>query len=317
MVSEQTSGRGGTGGTGGTWRGGAGGSERGGTWRGGASGIGSVGRSPSPTRVPNFSLPTWLLVPATIALLLILGPILALILNIPWSRSWELLTQPEALQTVGLSLRTALVATGLCALLGFPLALALHHHGRNHPRWAAVVQVLVYAPLVLSPVVSGLALTFLWGRRGFLGQYLDQFGMPVTFTTSAVVITQVFVALPFFVSTVVIALRGIPVRFEEIAATEGATRWEVMWRVIIPLSLPGIAMGMILGFARALGEYGATLTFAGNVAGVTRTIPLHIELGLSSNDMDRALGAVIMLLAVYVLIIGAIGVIRLITQLRR
>lgn len=134
---------------------------------GGANSIGGVGRSLSPARVPNFSLPTWLLIPATIALLFILGPILALILHIPWFRSWELLTQPEALQTVGLSIRTALVATGLCALLGFPLALALHHHGRNHRRWVAVVQVLVYAPLVLSPVVSGLALISYGGAGVF------------------------------------------------------------------------------------------------------------------------------------------------------
>lgn len=268
-------------------------------------------------RLPNLLLPDWMLIPATIALLLVVGPILALAFNIPWDRSWELLTQPEALQTLSLSLSTAVVATVLCAVLGFPLALAVHHHGRNHPRWAAVVQVLVYAPLVLSPVVSGLALTFLWGRKGLVGQYLDQVGIPIAFTTAAVVLTQVFVALPFFVSTVVTALRGIPLRFEEIAATEGATRWEIMSRVIIPLCLPGIFTGMILGFARALGEYGATLTFAGNVAGVTRTIPLHIELGLSSNDMDRALGAVIMLLAVYVLIIGMIAVIRMVSQQRR
>ena len=268
-------------------------------------------------RVPNLILPGWLLLPAALALLFLLGPVVALLLNIPWHRSWELLTQPESLQTLGLSLRTAVMATLICTLLGFPLALVLHHHARNHPRWVASIQVLVYAPLVLSPVVSGLALTFLWGRRGLLGQHLDQVGIPVAFTTAAVVITQVFVALPFFVSTVVTALRGIPVRFEEIAATEGAARWEVMWRVILPLSMPGVVTGMILGFARALGEYGATLTFAGNVAGVTRTIPLHIELGLSSNDMDQALGAVIMLLAVYVLIIGAIGVTRMIAQHRR
>lgn len=268
-------------------------------------------------RVPNLILPGWLLLPATLALLFLLGPVMALLLNIPWHRAWELLTQPESLQTLGLSLRTAVMATVICTLLGFPLALALHHHARNHPQSVAAIQVLVYAPLVLSPVVSGLALTFLWGRRGMVGEYLDQVGVQVSFTTTAVVITQVFVALPFFVSTVVTALRGIPVRFEEIAATEGATRWEVMWRVILPLSMPGVVTGMILGFARALGEYGATLTFAGNVAGVTRTIPLHIELGLSSTDMDQALGAVIMLLAVYVLIIGAIGASRMITYQRR
>lgn len=275
------------------------------------------GRARGAVCLPNLILPGWMLIPATIALLLVLGPILALILMIPWPRAWELLMDPASLQTMELSIRTATLATVLCAVLGFPLALALHHYGRNHPRWATVVQLMVYAPLVLSPVVSGLALTFLWGRKGVLGQYLDQIGLPIAFTTSAVVLTQVFVALPFFVSTVVTALRGIPVRFEEIAATEGATRWEIMTRVIIPLCMPGIFTGMILSFARALGEYGATLTFAGNVAGITRTIPLHIELGLSSNDMDRALGAVIMLLAVYVLIIGAIGAIRLVSGQNR
>lgn len=278
---------------------------------------GSTAGGVVPRVVPNLILPGWMLIPATVALLLVVAPILALVLNIPWGRSWALLTHPDALQTLGLSLSTAVVATILCTVLGFPLALALHHHGRNHPQGMAVVQLLVYAPLVLSPVVSGLALTYLWGRKGLVGQYLDQWGLPIAFTTAAVVLTQVFVALPFFVSTVVTALRGIPSRFEELAATEGATRWEIMRRVIIPLSLPGIFTGMILGFARALGEYGATLTFAGNVAGVTRTIPLHIELGLSSNDMDRALGAVIMLLAVYVLIIGAIAVVRMLAQRNR
>ncbi len=268
-------------------------------------------------QVNNLILPGWMIIPATIALFLVVGPILALLLNIPWTRSWELLTQPEAMETMRLSISTALISTMLCALFGFPLALALHHHARNHPKAAMVITLMVYAPLVLSPVVSGLALTFLWGRRGVLGSYLDQVGIPIAFTTTAVIFAQVFVALPFFVSTVTTALRAIPIRFEEIAATEGATRWEIMSKMIIPLTMPGIFTGMVLGFARALGEYGATLTFAGNIAGVTRTIPLHIELGLSSNDMDQALGAVIMLLAVYVLIIGAIGVIRMIARQNR
>ncbi|AKF26280.1 molybdate ABC transporter permease [[Brevibacterium] flavum] len=268
-------------------------------------------------RSENHILPGWLLIPATLAMLLIIGPIFALLLQIPWDRSWELLTAPESLETARLSIGTALFSTALCAIVGFPLALALHLYERSHSRVTSVLTVLVYAPLVLSPVVSGLALTFLWGRRGLLGSWFDQVGLPIAFTTTAVVFAQVFVALPFFISTVTTALRGIPKQFEEIAATEGATRWEIMHKMIIPLAMPGIFTGMILGFARALGEYGATLTFAGNIAGVTRTIPLHIELGLSSNDMDKALGAVIMLLAVYVLIIGAIGALRLFSKVRK
>ncbi|BAU94591.1 sulfate transport system permease [Corynebacterium suranareeae] len=268
-------------------------------------------------RAENHILPGWLLIPATFAMLLIIGPIFALLLQIPWARSWELLTSPESLQTARLSIATALFSTVVCALVGFPLALALHLYERSFPKMTSVLTVLVYAPLVLSPVVSGLALTFLWGRRGILGSWLDQIGLPIAFTTTAVVFTQVFVALPFFISTVTTAVRGIPKQFEEIAATEGATKWEIMHKMIIPLAMPGIFTGMILGFARALGEYGATLTFAGNIAGVTRTIPLHIELGLSSNDMDKALGAVIMLLAVYVLIIGAIGALRMYSKVRK
>ncbi|KIH74804.1 molybdate ABC transporter permease subunit [Corynebacterium glutamicum] len=268
-------------------------------------------------RSENHILPGWLLIPATLAMLLIIGPIFALLLQIPWDRSWELLTAPESLETARLSIGTALFSTALCAIVGFPLALALHLYERSHSRVTSVLTVLVYAPLVLSPVVSGLALTFLWGRRGLLGSWFDQVGLPIAFTTTAVVFAQVFVALPFFISTVTTALRGIPKQFEEIAATEGATRWEIMHKMIIPLAMPGIFTGMILGFARALGEYGATLTFAENIAGVTRTIPLHIELGLSSNDMDKALGAVIMLLAVYVLIIGAIGALRLFSKVRK
>lgn len=265
----------------------------------------------------NYILPGWLLIPATAALLLIIGPILALLLRIPWARAVDLLSTAESIETAQLSIGTALLSTIICAVLGFPLALVLHLLERTRPRATSVITLLVYAPLVLSPVVSGLALTFLWGRRGLLGSWLDSFGISIAFNTSAVIFAQVFVALPFFISTVITALRGIPPRFEEIAATEGATRWEIMHKMIIPLAMPGIITGMILGFARALGEYGATLTFAGNVAGVTRTIPLHIELGLSSNDMDKALGAVIMLLSVYVFIIGGIAAVRMYSKIRK
>lgn len=245
------------------------------------------------------------------AVLLLLGPLLALLLNIPWDRAVELVTAPAAVQSLTLSLSTALVSTLLCVVLGLPLSVWLVEFARRHPGWGQVVQLIVYAPLVLSPVVSGLALVFFWGRRGVLGSWLDDAGVQVAYTALAVIVVQVFVAIPFFVSTTTTALQGVPVVLQEAAALDGASRWQTMMRVLVPLSWPGIATGCVLSFARALSEYGATLTFAGNVAGETRTIPLLVELGLSANDMDRALGACIMLIGVYVLVVGGIAVIRM------
>lgn len=253
------------------------------------------------------TVPAALVVIAVLAVLLLLAPLVALLLNIPWARASELITAPEATEALCLSLVTAVIATGLCVLLGLPLSLWLTTLIRRHPRWGHAFQLIIYAPLVLSPVVSGLALVFLWGRRGLLGGVLDGAGIQVAYTSLAVIVVQVFVSLPFFVSTTVTALRGIPVVLAEAAAVDGASRWQTLGRITVPLAGPGIITGTILGFARALSEYGATLTFAGNVAGETRTIPLLVELGLSSNDMDRALGACILLLAVYTLVIGGIA----------
>jgi molybdate transport system permease protein len=245
-----------------------------------------------------------------VAVLLLLGPLLSLLLNIPWGRAVELITEPAAVQSLTLSLSTALVATVLCMVLGVPLSLWMVQLTRRHPGWGQSVQLIVYAPLVFSPVVSGLALVFFWGRHGVLGGPLDNAGIQVAYTSLSVIVVQVFVSLPFFVSTTVTALRGIPPVLQEAAAIDGASRWQTIVRVLVPLAWPGIATGCILSFARALSEYGATLTFAGNVAGETRTIPLLIELGLSANDMDRALGACIMLIGVYVLVVGGIAVVR-------
>src|SRR5699024_10615183 len=159
---------------------------------------------------------------------------------------------------------------------------------RRRPGLSQFIQLAVYAPLVLSPVVSGLALVFFWGRPGLLGPLLERAGWSVAYTTLGVVVVQVFVALPFVVATAVTALRSVPDSVQDAAAVDGANRSEVLRLVILPIAWPGIAVGLVLAFARSLGEYGATLTFAGNVAGRTRTLPLLIELGLSSNDMDRA-----------------------------
>lgn len=251
------------------------------------------------------NVPAALVALSLVAVLLLLGPLVALLLNIPWDRAVELVTDDEATEAFGLSLTTAVVSTVLCVVLGLPLSLWLVDLVRRHPRAGDALTLLVYTPLVLSPVVSGLALVFFWGRHGLVGEWLDDaFGVRVAFTSLAVVVVQVFVSLPFFVSTTVTSLRTIPPVLAQAARVDGASRWQILWRITVPLAGPGIAAGTVLGFARALSEYGATLTFAGNVARETRTIPLLIELGLSSNDMDRALGACILLLGIYVLVVG-------------
>ncbi|WP_420099790.1 molybdate ABC transporter permease subunit [Corynebacterium sp.] len=268
-------------------------------------------------RKPVTSVPATLACIALVAVLLLVGPLLALLLNIPWGRAVELVTDPAAVQSLTLSLSTAVAATALCVVLGLPLSMWLVELVRRHPGRGEAVQLVVYAPLVLSPVVSGLALVFFWGRRGLLGSWLGDIGVHVAYTSLAVIVVQVFVSLPFFVSTTVTALRGIPVALSEAAALDGASRWQTVRCVLVPVAWPGIAAGTVLSFARALSEYGATLTFAGNVAGETRTIPLLVELGLSANDMDRALGACIMLIGIYVFVVGGIAVVRRLQRQQR
>jgi molybdate transport system permease protein len=267
---------------------------------------------PVTARTRTTAVPATLSVVGFVALLALLGPLVALLLNIPWPRAVELVTAHGAVQSLTLSLSTAVTATVIVIVLGLPLSLWLAEFARRHPGAAQGVQLVVYAPLVLSPVVSGLALVFFWGRHGLIGEPLETAGIRVAFTSLAVIVVQVFVTLPFFVSTTVTALHGIPSVLQEAAAVDGASRWQTLARIVVPLAWPGIVTGTVLSFARALSEYGATLTFAGNVAGETRTIPLLIELGLSANDMDQALGACIMLIGIYVLVVGGIAAVRLI-----
>jgi molybdate transport system permease protein len=161
----------------------------------------------------------------------------------------------------------------------------------------------VTVPLVLPPVVGGVALLLLLGRRGVLGQHLDRwFGISLPFTTPAVVIAEAFVALPFLVVAVEGALRGADRRYEDAAATLGASRLTIFRRVTLPLVLPGVAAGAVLCFARALGEFGATITFAGSYPGVTRTMPIEVYLALET-DPDRAVVLSLLLLAVSVAVL--------------
>lgn len=233
-------------------------------------------------------------VPAAVALALLVLPLVALVVRAPWSRLPELLVSSQVAPALGLSLATAAVATLVSLVLGIPLALVLS----SSQHWPAVprrlLRALVTVPLVLPPVVGGAALLLLLGRKGLLGQFLP-FTLP--FTPAAVIIAQVFVAMPFLVLSVEGALTSSDRRFELAAATLGASRLTVFRRVTLPLIAPGISAGALLCFTRALGEFGATITFAGNLPGVTQTIPIATYLQLQ-HDVPSAIVLSLVLMAV-------------------
>jgi molybdate transport system permease protein len=242
-------------------------------------------------------------VPAGLALLFLGLPIVGLLVRAPWSRMWEILTSPTSLDALRLSLVTASAATLVTIVIGIPLAWLL---ARADFRGRGVVRALVTVPLVLPPVVGGIALLLAFGRRGIVGQYLDSCcGITLPFTTPGVVVAETFVAMPFLVITIEGALRGLDTRFEDAAATLGAGRLTVFRRVTLPLILPSIAAGVVLTFARALGEFGATITFAGNLRGVTQTLPLAVYIGLEG-DPDEAIALSLVLLAVSVVVLVAL-----------
>lgn len=238
-------------------------------------------------------------IPAGVGLALLGLPLVALVTRAPWAQLPQLLTQSTVIQPLVLSLATASIATLVCVVVGIPLALVLAHSAE----WASVprrlLRALVTVPLVLPPVVGGVALLSLLGRRGLLGQVLP---FQIPFSTTAVVIAQVFVSLPFLVLAVEGALRGSDRRFEVAAATLGATRWTVLRRVTLPLIAPGVSAGALLCFTRALGEFGATITFAGSFPGVTQTLPITIYLELQRNP-DAAIALSLVLMAVSVLVL--------------
>ncbi|UNX55169.1 ABC transporter permease [Georgenia sp. TF02-10] len=227
-------------------------------------------------------------------LLLLAVPVLGMLARVPWTRLPALLTSEASLAALALSLRTSAAATVLVVVLGVPLALVL---ARTRLPGRRVLRTLVLLPLVLPPVVSGLALLTTLGRRGLLGGHLEALGIDIAFTTAAVVLAQTFVSLPFLVISLEGAVRTAGRRHEEVAATLGARPTTVLRRVTLPLLAPALASGTALAFARALGEFGATLTFAGSLQGVTRTLPLEIYLQRET-DPDAALALSVLLIAV-------------------
>ncbi|MCG5433210.1 ABC transporter permease [Mycobacterium sp. MYCO198283] len=250
-------------------------------------------------------LPRWLAVPALLGAVLVVLPLAALAWRVDWSRFWPLIT--GAREALLLSLRTATASTALVLALGVPMALVL---ARSDARWLRAVRPLILLPLVLPPVVGGLALLYAFGRLGLVGRYLEAAGVQVAFSTTAVVLAQAFVSLPFLVVALEGAARTAGSRYETAAATLGASPARVWWRVTLPLLAPGLLSGAVLAFARALGEFGATLTFAGSRAGVTRTLPLEIYLQRES-DPDAAVALSMLLVVVAAVVVIAVGARRL------
>ncbi|GAA3856554.1 ABC transporter permease [Saccharothrix violaceirubra] len=244
-----------------------------------------------------------LVLPAVLGLVFLLVPLVGLLARTPWRDLPERLTTPGVVAALRLSLLCASLATVVCVLLGVPLAWLL---ARGDVPGRGLLRALVTVPLVLPPVVGGVALLFVLGRRGLVGQYLDAwFGISLPFTTAGVVVAEAFVALPFLVLSVEGALRGTDRRFEEAAATLGASRLTTFRRVTLPAVLPGVVAGTVLCWARALGEFGATITFAGSFPGRTTTMPLAVYLALET-EPEAALVLSVVLLAVSVAVLAGL-----------
>ena len=244
--------------------------------------------------------PPWVIALAAVPALVLGAPLLALLWRLPWSSLGETLTSDAATSALGLSLVTSLAATGLCVVFGLPLAWLLSTGTGVATR---VLRALCLVPIVLPPVVGGVALLLAFGRRGVVGQWLDEVGVQLSFSTAGVILAQAFVALPFFVLSVEAALRQLDVEFAEVAHVHGATPVRVFTSVTLPSIAPAVAAGAVLAWARAIGEFGATVTFAGSLQGRTQTLPLAVFNLLEQEPEDAVvLSAVLVVLAVAVLI---------------
>ena len=208
-------------------------------------------------------------------------PLVGLVVRTPWGDALKAISSADTLEALRLSLVASLSSTALALVLGVPLAWV---YARIDFPGRTILRALTTLPMVLPPVVGGIALLLAFGRRGLLGAWLDStFGVTLPFTTAGVVFAETFVAMPFLVLTVEAGLRSMDRRFEDAARTLGASRWTVFSRVTLPLVAPSLFAGAVLCWARALGEFGATITFAGNFPGVTQTMPLAVYLLLETN----------------------------------
>lgn len=247
--------------------------------------------------------PALMLVPALVAAGFLLLPLAGLVLRAPWGRLLAILAEPGVRSALWLSLWTATTATGVSVLVGVPLAWLM---ARGEFRGRGLLRALVTLPLVLPPVVGGVALLLAFGRAGFVGRVLDDwFGLTIPFSPLAVVMAQTFVAMPFLVLTVDGALRAADLGFEEAAATLGASRVAIIRRVTLPMVAPALLAGAVLCWARALGEFGATITFAGSMPGRTQTVPIAVYYALET-DPEAAIALSVLLLLVCVVVLVAL-----------
>jgi molybdate transport system permease protein len=248
-------------------------------------------------------LPRWIYLPAAAGAIFVVLPLVAVAAKVDWPQFWSLITSTSSLTALKLSLKTSAASTTLCIVFGVPMAMVFARNGSKLVRWT---RPLILLPLVLPPVVGGIALLYAFGRLGLIGHYLDAAGIHIAFTTSAVVLAQTFVSLPFLVIALEGAARTAGSQFEVVAATLGARPTTVWWRVSLPLLAPGLVSGAVLAFARSLGEFGATLTFAGSREGVTRTLPLEIYLQRET-DAEAAVALSVLLVAVAGVVVLGLG----------
>ncbi len=262
--------------------------------------VAGTGRVAPERLVTGRRVPPLLAAPAALGFGFLLVPLLAMLVRAPWRGLAGLLADPAALTALRLSLECATAATVISTALGVPLAWVL---ARGAFPGLAVLRALITVPLVLPPVVGGLALLLAFGRNGILGRYLDSwFGVTLPFSTAGVIVAETFVAMPFLVVTVEGALRAADRELEEAAATLGASRLRVFARITLPLAAPSLLAGAVLCWARALGEFGATITFAGNYPGTTQTMPLAVYNALQTDPQPAiALSLVLLLVAAGVL----------------
>jgi molybdate transport system permease protein len=237
---------------------------------------------------------------AMVAVAFFVVPLLGLVWRAPWSSAWSVLSSGDARTALRLSLETSLLATALALVFGVPLAWI---QARVAYPCRSVVRALTLLPMVLPPVVGGVALLLALGRHGLVGQYLDKVGIHLPFHLLGAVVAETFVSMPFLVLTVEAAFRSADRRFEDAARTLGASRLSVFRRVTLPMIRPSLVAGAVLCWARALGEFGATITFAGNASGKTQTLPLFVYVTLEGANSDAAIILSLVLVAVSLIVL--------------
>nr|WP_254126886.1 ABC transporter permease [Aquihabitans sp. G128] len=243
-----------------------------------------------------------MVVVALVAALFFALPFAGLLQRAAWSKLLTDLGTEESIEALELSLVASLSSTVVVVLFGTPLAWVL---ARVEVPGRAIVRGLVLLPMVLPPVVGGVALISAFSLRSPIGGWLhDVFGLQLTFSTKGVVLAEVFVAMPFYVITVEAALRNVDQRYEQVAASLGASRFTVFRRVTLPMVAPSVGAGAVLAWARALGEFGATITFAGNIVGRTQTLPLAVYLKLEGDGEAAIALSLVLLLVSFVVLVG-------------